>query len=278
MAVAGGAGLPLDDERLRLALARFDTAILDAEADLAEELADREPQGLDAWCAAHEKLFGLIVRRDALLSTEKCEAWIASRKAALVSEALAKTAAEEARETRRAGLALVGAEREKPTVQRAKRSSRSAMVTEAGAVFLGGELPETVRRLVRAGRVSARDADALARARGDWLYGFATGSMVGAWDPGSGVGLSGETESIERQAARERWERAIVVLTPGLRVMLKAVLVDELTLDAAPAPAAINVRSRIDRAGALFEEAAKSFAEAYRSPAERRLTARAHSL
>ncbi|WP_421792772.1 hypothetical protein [Hyphobacterium sp.] len=135
---------------------------------------------------------------------------------------------------------------------------------EGGALMLGADLPDTVRRLRKAGLLTQGQCEALGRWRDDLAWGTARSAMVQSWDvrvDGSGAG-SGDISLTKAQAYR-RWEDANVRLQAGQRRIVEYFMVTEGSLEGAPGTAQLYKDDKQKRASAGTELVAA--AEALRS-------------
>jgi hypothetical protein len=136
-----------------------------------------------------------------------------------------------------------------PTPERRRRSAflvGPAVATEAGPARAGTRVYRalsTVERMVRAGAVEPRQAQAADRLRDDWELG-----VVGAREPASGsVGSAGWYYAEARLAALRRYQNALAALGP-LTPCVAWVVLGEFSLSAL---ARILDRNRQEVAGVL---------------------------
>lgn len=103
-----------------------------------------------------------------------------------------------------------------------------------GAVRLGADLPDTMRRLLRAGIINADEAQAAAHWRADWHAGSRRNALTGSYaervDGGRTLSAPGEGAV----AAWNRFVSAEKALPAGSRMLAQSVILYEAVLETAP--------------------------------------------
>lgn len=126
-----------------------------------------------------------------------------------------------------------GPGRDRPTDEQVMR--RGVEKTgHAGSVRLGPDLPDTMRRLCRAGIITADEAKAAALWRADWHTGSRRNALTGSYaervDGGRMLSAPGEGAV----AAWNRFSSAWKAVPDGARALAQSVILYECVLETAP--------------------------------------------
>jgi len=232
-------------------------ALIAAPADAVEERKRCDAAHIEAraaegpMLAAHEEVFALVSRISVLNSAQLIAPEFAEARAErLNAQALAAEGDRmaKARAKRQAGMSA--ATRAKPTNERAARS-RVKSVGVAGTVTLADELPMAIARLHKLGKITNAEANAVGRARNDYLYGYSSGAMTTNYGVRVDGGGAGPGDEPERKAdARRRWDAALDACGPGLAEVFRDVVVMDVSLDSGPGVAGDHATKPNRRAAA----------------------------
>lgn len=103
-----------------------------------------------------------------------------------------------------------------------------------GSVRLGPDLPDTMRRLLRAGSISHDEAVAASRWRNDWLAGSRRNALTGSYAERVDGGRMQAAPGEGAVAAWNRFVSAEKTLPAGSRTLAQSVILYECVLETAP--------------------------------------------
>jgi hypothetical protein len=118
-----------------------------------------------------------------------------------------------------------------PTAEQIARRGLASRPSRSAGSRLGPDLPDTIRRMVRSGKISQRQAEAAGLYANDHAFGTGAAGLVSSYEVGVQGGGKAGAISVERLEALERWRRAHEALPREFRQVLDSVVIYEVSLD-----------------------------------------------